>query len=197
MSHRFQLYLLPASCLRSGVCVCTEDDKPSKLFGVRARTNSFVFISCLSCRKSIFNSSTGQRSSISKWWTGTKDYHQLICHNNWVHFHICCMHLSFKVIWFGNLAASSIIYANVSKNTYDCLWGIRIHTGTHTSSVFHFWRWEKFFSSQGVSPISHVFFSYCFPKVVSVSGAWWVAREPIIQTGVLTPVYDWITLTCV
>lgn len=158
--------------------------------------HSFVFIGCLPCSVSIFIISTGQRSPISKWWTGTKDYHQLICHNNWVHFHIRYMHLSFKVIWFGNLAASFVIYANVSKNTLVCLWGIRIHIGIHTGSIFHFWRREKFFSSQGVSPTSYVLFSYCFPKVVSLSGAWWVAREPIIQTGVLTPVYGWITLTC-
>lgn len=144
----------------------------------------FVFISCLSCSETIFITSTGQRSPISKWWTGREDYHQLICHNNWVHFHIRYMHLSFKVIWFGNLAASSVMYANVSKNTLDCLWGIRIHIGIHTGSVFHFWCREKFFSSQGVSPTSYVLFfilspqSQCEQSLVSSQRAHYLNRGP-------------------
>ncbi len=138
MLHIFQLYLLALSCLVcTAACVCTEDDNSPKLFAAR-RVHSFVFISRFSCSVSIFITSTGQRSSISKWWTGTKDYHQLICHNNWVHFHIRRMHLSFNVIWFGNLAASSVMYANVSENTLVCLWGIRIHIGSHTTSIFFF-----------------------------------------------------------
>lgn len=65
-----------------------------------------VHSSVFSCSTSILIIRTGQRSPGSKWWTGTKDYHQLICHNNRVHFHSCYMHLSFKVIWFGNLACN-------------------------------------------------------------------------------------------
>lgn len=71
------------------------------------------------------------------------------------------------------------MYANVSENALDCLWGIRILIGIHTTSMFHFWASRKV--------LQQVFTS--FSKVVSGSRA----GESIIQTGgVLTPVYVWI-----